>query len=125
MTARPTRASRRKAERGGRFAEWLAAMLLRLKGFSILTTRFRTGAGEIDIVAQRGGLVVFAEVKARSTVDAAIGSVTPYARHRIAAAAKVFLSRKRHLADKMIRYDIVAVAGWRIRHLPDAWRDMV
>ncbi len=105
-------------------AESLAAMLLRFKGFSILETRFRTGAGEVDIIARRGGLLIFVEVKTRHNIDAAIESVTPRARHRIAAAAKVFLSRKRHLADTMIRYDIVAVAGWRIRHLADAWRDV-
>lgn len=120
---RQTEQARRSAERSGRVAEWMAAMLLRLKGYSILTARFRTGAGEVDLIARRGQLIAFVEVKARRDFDAAITAVTPKARQRIGAAARVFLSRKRHLADAQVRYDIVAVAGWRIRHLPDAWRD--
>lgn len=123
MNARPTRASRRRAERGGRFAEGLAAMVLRLKGFSIIARRFRSGAGEVDLVARRGRLLAFVEVKSRRELDAALEAVTPYARRRIGAAAQSFLSRNQHLADCAVRYDIIAVAGWRVRHLTDAWRD--
>ncbi|MFC2951361.1 YraN family protein [Marinicaulis aureus] len=123
MSAAPTRRSRQSAERGGRRAEMLAAMLLRLKGFSILASRHKTPLGEIDLVARRGRLVAFVEVKARAHHDAAIEAVTYGARRRIAAAAGLFLSRRRDLADCAMRYDIIAVAGWRLKHLPDAWRD--
>jgi putative endonuclease len=119
----PTTASRRTAERGGRRAETLAAMLMRLKGFSIIAARHRTPLGELDLVAKRGKLIAFVEVKARASRDAAVEAVTYGARQRIRGAAGLFLSRRPDLADCAIRYDIVAVSGWRLEHLPDAWRD--
>ena len=123
MNARPTTASRRKAETGGRRSEMLAAIFLRLKGFSILSQRERTPGGEIDLVARRGGLLIFAEVKARKAFDAAVLAVTPAARRRIGRAAQLYLSRHPDLARCAVRYDIIAVTGWRVRHLADAWRD--
>ncbi len=123
MTARPRALSRRAAERRGRIGEWAAALMLMLKGFAIIERRFRAPAGEIDLIARRGRLLIFVEVKAHARHDAAIEAVTPRARRRIGAAARAFLARKRHLADCEIRYDIVTMAGWRLRHLPDAWRD--
>lgn len=123
MSPHPTTDSRRKAETGGRRSEMLAAMALRLKGFSILAQRVRTPGGEIDLVARRGGLLIFVEVKARKDFDAAVLAVTPAARRRIGRAANLYLSRRPDLARCAVRYDIIAVRGWRVRHLPDAWRD--
>ena len=115
--------ARRRAERTGRRAEWAAAMLLRLKGFSILERRWKTPAGEIDLVAKRGNLVVFAEVKARAGLDDAVDAVTPKARRRISAAAALFFASRPRLADCGVRYDMILVAGLRMRHIADAWRD--
>ncbi|WDI32877.1 YraN family protein [Hyphococcus flavus] len=123
MSARPSTDRRRRAELSGRIAEWGAAILITLKGFAILARRYRVPAGEVDLIARRGRLLVFVEVKARAELDAAIEAVTPRSRHRISAAAKAFLSRHAHLADSEVRYDIIVFAGWRMRHLPDAWRD--
>lgn len=114
---------RRKAERDGRRAEQLAAFLLMLKGFSILARRYRTPAGEIDLIAKRGRLLVFAEVKARKTEDGAVEAVIAPARRRIERAARLYLARKGHLAECVMRYDILAVSGFRVRHKPDAWRE--
>ncbi|MEQ8935567.1 MAG: YraN family protein [Amphiplicatus sp.] len=116
-------ATRAKAEKGGRRAEFLAALFLQFKGFSIIARRFRSSAGEIDIAARRGKLVILAEVKARASFESAVLAVTPRARKRIEAAGRTFLSRQRGLEDCALRYDIIAVSGWRIRHLPDAWRE--
>ncbi len=115
-------AARAEAEKGGRRAEFLAALFLQLRGFSILARRYRSPAGEIDIAARRGDLLVLAEVKARGAFDDAVLAVTPRARKRIEAAGRMFLARRRGLEDCAVRYDIIAVSGWRIRHLPDAWR---
>lgn len=123
MSSVRTRETRRKAERGGRRAELLAAFLLRLKGFSIIATRMRTPLGEIDIVARRRRLVAFVEVKARATRDAGVSAVTPQARRRIERAAGLFLARRADLANCALRYDVIAVSGWRLHHLPDAWRE--
>ncbi|MEZ5893925.1 MAG: YraN family protein [Parvularculaceae bacterium] len=115
--------ARQRAEREGRRAEFIAGLYLRLLGFSIVTERARTPSGEIDLVARRGPLLVFAEVKRRASLDEAVLAVTPAARARIENAVKSWLSRHPHLAGSMIRYDIIALAGWRLRHLRDAWRD--
>lgn len=117
-------AKRQKAEQIGRRAEWLAALLLMFKGFSILERRLKSPAGEIDLVAKRGRLLIFVEVKARANADHAVEAVTPRNRRRVSAAAEMYLSRRPMLAECMRRYDIIAVAGWRMRHIPDAWRDL-
>ena len=79
--------------------------------------------GEIDVIARRGSLVVFAEIKARKNIDDAVLAVHQQARHRITAAAGLFLSKNPDLAYSTMRYDIIAIAGWRIRHVKDAWRE--
>lgn len=123
MTPRPDSAARRRAEKSGRRSEWLAALWLQMKGYSILAMRVKTPSGEIDIVARRGKLIAFVEVKARADADTAVLAVTAKAQRRICAAARMFLARRHGLADCQVRYDIIAVAGWRIRHIASAWRD--
>lgn len=111
------------AERGGRRAEWLAALAFALAGFSVLDRRFKAAGGEIDIVARRGGLLVFAEVKARPSLDEAVFAVTPRNRRRVEAAGRAYLARRPRLAVCAIRYDVVAVSGWAVRRIAGAWRE--
>lgn len=117
------RRGRVKAERGGRRAETVAAMLLFLKGYEILARRFEAQGGEIDLVARKSGTLVFVEVKARRAMDAALFAVTRPSRLRIEAAARSFLARYPRFAEFGVRFDIVALAGWRWRHVRDAWRE--
>lgn len=112
-----------RAERSGRLAEALAAWAYRLRGFQILGRRFKAAGGEIDIVARKGGLLVFVEVKRRADVDAALYAVTYKNRRRLEQAVKVWLSRNPRQAGLDIRYDIAAVAGWRVEIAESAWRD--
>ena len=116
-------AARKRAEVVGRKAEHLAAWFLRLKGFSIMAQRYKAPVGEIDLVAKRRHLLIFVEVKARKTIDAALFAVSTHNSRRISAAAAAYLARHPHLAQCDMRYDIIAVAGWRLRHVTDAWRD--
>ena len=62
---------RHSAEKRGRSAETIAALYLRLKGWRILARRARVPGGEVDIVARRGKVLAFVEVKARATESAA------------------------------------------------------
>ena len=57
--------NREAAEKRGRGAETLAAVWLRLHGWRILARRARVPGGEVDIVARRGRVLAFVEVKAR------------------------------------------------------------
>lgn len=60
-----------------------------IKGYRILAIRYKTRVGEIDIVAQKGDLVVCAEVKARDTDEAAIFAVSATAQARIRSASDI------------------------------------
>ena len=115
-------ADRKQAEKRGRRSEYFAAISLVLKGYSILELRYKTPMGEVDIIARRGRLIAFVEVKARSSIDEAVSSVTYKSRQRICAAGEAYLSRHR-LDDFEQRYDVIAVRPWRWpAHVRDAWR---
>ena len=112
------------AERLGRGAETLAAWRLRISGYRILARRERTPMGEIDLVARRGRVIAFVEVKARGDLDTAAFALQPRQQARIARAAALFLARRPDLAVLSPRFDVVLVAPWRWpRHLADAWRE--
>ena len=115
--------SRQRAERKGRWAELRASLLLTLKGYQIIERRYKSPLGEIDIIAKRGDLLAFVEVKARQSRESAINAVSHTAQRRICAAAGMFFSRRPDLATFDVRYDIIAVTGWRMFHLRDMWRD--
>lgn len=116
-------ARRRLAERRGHGAERLAALLLRLKGYRVLARGFRLPVGEIDLVAARGGIIAFVEVKRRGDLAAAIESISTRQRRRIARAAEAFMAGRPDLAGKDQRFDVVLVAPRRLpRHILDAWR---
>jgi putative endonuclease len=113
---------RRRAERFGRWAELAAVWRLRLKGFRILHQRYRSRAGEIDLIARRGNLLVFVEVKARGDIEAAAYAISPRQRRRIIRAGESYIAAKPQLAALDLRFDAVLVAPWRLPiHLPGAW----
>ncbi|MDX1293273.1 MAG: YraN family protein [Hyphomonas sp.] len=121
--ARRSTPGRQAAEKRGRTGEALAAFYLRLKGYRILARRVRTPVGEIDLIAEKAGIVAFVEVKARRQADAALGAVTPQSWHRIARAADHWMARRPHYADHGWRYDLIAITPGRLpRHVRDAWR---
>lgn len=116
------RPDRVAAFRTGISAESRAAALLIAKGFRILARRWRSPAGEIDIVARRRHLLIFVEVKARATLDHAAESVTPHQRQRIAAAAEIWLAQHDVRAITDIRLDAVLIAPGRLpQHIPAAF----
>ena len=116
-------AKRTAAKKRGRTGETLAALFLRLKGYRIRAQRVRTPVGEIDLIAEKAGVIAFVEVKARKQADAALGAVTLQSWQRIARAADHWMARRPHYADYGWRYDIIAVAPQRLPvHIRDAWR---
>jgi putative endonuclease len=116
-------ARRRMLERSGRRAEAAAALWLQLKGYRIIERRARTPLGEIDLVAARGKMLVFVEVKSRSSFGMALEAVTPELRSRVAQAARLWVSRHRKMQDWLWRFDIVLLSPGRLpRHMRDAWR---
>ena len=116
------RTRRRRAERRGRLAELLCRWHLRLHGWRIVAAGWRCPAGEIDILARRGGVLAIIEVKSRRDLAGAAEAVLPRQRRRIARAASAFLLLRPDLAELALRFDVMLVAPLRPpRHLPDAW----
>ena len=120
MTRGP--ADRRRAERRGRSAERLALLLLLAKGYRPVARRAKTPLGEIDLLVRRGTVLAAVEVKARPTLTDAAGAIAPRQWDRVARALSWYVSGRPALAGLDLRFDAVLVAGWRARHVPDAWR---
>jgi putative endonuclease len=115
-------AQRRIAFRFGLSAESRAAALLIAKGYRILARRFRTPLGEIDIVARRRGVLVFVEVKARDSFDAAAEAIGKRQQSRIISAAQMWLAGHPEDATRDMRFDVVLVVpGCVPRHLQAAF----
>jgi putative endonuclease len=119
-----TTSERRQHEKQGRAAETRAAWALRLKGYRVVARRVRTPAGEIDLVARRGDVVAFVEVKARATYAQAAGSVSPGQRRRIVRAAAHYIAANPHVAGMTQRFDAVLVMPrkWP-HHVISAWHE--
>lgn len=116
-------ARRRAAYRNGRWAERLCRFALRLKGYHVLEACYRSGVGEIDIVARRGEVLAVVEVKARRSLREAAEAVSPSQRARLVRAGSAFLSRNPQLNGLTLRFDAMLVTPWSWpRHLVDAWR---
>jgi putative endonuclease len=101
---------RRDAHLYGLKAESIAALFLRLKGYTILARRFVVSGGEIDLIARRGGSIAFVEVKARADLEVAAIAISATKRRRIARAARVWLARNQWAAGLTLRGDAVFVA---------------
>jgi putative endonuclease len=94
----------------GKIGEDLAVRELERRGYAITARRYRTRCGEIDIVAERDGVLVFVEVKARGDAEfgTAAEAVTPWKQRRLTRMARDYLTRE-HIADRPCRFDVVTV----------------
>ena len=112
----PPAPERQVAFKFGISAESRAAAYLIAKGYRILARRYRSPAGEIDIVARRRGLLVFVEVKARERLDDAAEALIGRQQRRIIAAAEIWLAHHPDIGDMDIRFDVVLVAPKSLPH---------
>jgi putative endonuclease len=114
---------RRRAHRWGLSAETRAIWYLRLKAYRILARRFKVGGGEIDIIARKGRLLVFIEVKARTTLGDALEAVDGRSQRRIEAAASTWGQKYPYYERLDWRFDIIAIVPGRWpHHIIDAFR---
>ena len=117
------RFARKQAEARGRRAERLAALWLQLKGYRILARRGRLPVGEIDLIARRGAVIAFVEVKARNERRVGETAVSGTAWRRISRAAESWMAANPFLTRINWRYDLVIVRPYRLPiHLRDTWR---
>lgn len=112
------------AWKSGLRAELFCRWFLRLKGYRILGRRvIIPGAGELDIIARRGYVLAFIEVKSRVDMSTAVDAVSTCQRRRIARAAEAFVIRNRDCNGCDWRFDVMLVTknSWP-HHIVDAWR---
>jgi putative endonuclease len=110
----------------GDAGEGAAAELLRSRGYRIVARNHRCRRGEVDLVAEKGELLVFVEVRTRATE--AFGSpeetVSPAKQRRVLAAARDFLARWRG-PERGARFDVVSVVdspqGPKLQHFENAF----
>ncbi|WP_367925797.1 YraN family protein [uncultured Ruthenibacterium sp.] len=98
----------------GAWGESMAARYYRNRGYRLLDKRYRTRFGEIDLIAEKKGMLVFIEVKTRSSNQIAQPreAVTKDKQRRIILTAQNFL-QKYDFSDFLVRFDVVEV-------IPDA-----
>ncbi|MBN1824757.1 MAG: YraN family protein [Candidatus Eisenbacteria bacterium] len=110
----------------GRLGERLAAAFLENAGHRILDRNYRTPRGEIDLITEEGGDLVFVEVRLRSGTGfgGAAGSVGPGKRRRLVRAAERYLLEAGD-PDRPCRFDVVSITAegdsHRIEHLRNAF----
>jgi putative endonuclease len=122
MTA--ARSARGTAARlAGRRAEVVAALWLMAKGYRILGFRLKTRQAEIDLLALRGKTLAVVEVKRRTSLLAALETVTFDQRSRLRRAGAAVAASRPALAGAAVRLDLIALAPGKLpRHIPDAWK---
>jgi putative endonuclease len=110
----------------GALGESRAIEHLRARGFRIVARNQRCGGVEIDVIARRGGLVVFVEVKTRRSRRLGLPEDAVDARKqaRLVAGASAWL-REHPGAAARIRFDVIVCEGepgaLRVRHLEGAF----
>lgn len=120
---------------GGIEAEEIAATHLQHNGYRILARRYKCKQGEIDIIAEKDGLIAFVEVKSRRSelLDDPIGKT---GKRRIAGAALQYISENPEISNYEMRFDFIFVDSRnplphteqadsppdnRIQHIESAW----
>lgn len=113
----------RAAHARGIHAEAAAAAALVRDGWTILATRLRTKAGEIDLVAEKHGLLAMVEVKARPRLTDAAMALTARQQARLLAATDIVLAEHPDWGAAGVRFDLLVVdAAGRVRRIADAFR---
>lgn len=110
----------------GRTGEAVAAKYYRQRGYLLLNHNYRTRLGELDLVLYKGGTLVFAEVKTRTSAGRAspAEAVDFRKQQRLIAAAQQYLQQSPY-ADASIRFDVVEVlprpGGWQVHCIVNAF----
>ncbi|HEY0140983.1 MAG TPA: YraN family protein [Thermoanaerobaculia bacterium] len=113
------------SKRLGFLGELLAALLYLMRGYRLVARNLRLPAGEIDLVARRGGITAIVEVKTRQSLTAGEGhdAVDRRKRERLVRLGDQYLARA---PNARLRYDIVSLywtgCWFQVTWLPDAFR---
>lgn len=120
MTRRFARGSPTQSR--GSEAEAAAERYLAARGYRVLDRNHLCRGGEVDLIVEKGELVCFVEVRSRADVrfGSAAATVTVAKQRKVVRAAKDWLWRRR-IDARPVRFDVVAITGRAIEHLPGAF----
>lgn len=106
----------------GNAAENKAVKYLKKQGYKIVNRNYRCPLGEIDIVAEDNGILVFVEVKYRNSDEFGSGleAITKTKQNRIITAAKFYLV-KNNISNTICRFDCIEVTQEGINHIISAF----
>lgn len=106
----------------GKYGEEIATEYLIKLGYRILENNYRNCFGEIDIIAEEGGTLVFIEVKLRNLISYGhpVAAVDIWKQKRLSKTAAGYISEKR-FSDKPCRFDVVSVYKGKIELFRDAF----
>ena len=121
MSVRRRRGSQAHAR--GLRAEDAACAALARDGWTVLDRRVRTAAGEVDVLAEKDGLLAIIEVKARPRLADAAAALSPRQRTRLLGAADIVLATHPTWGINGVRFDLLLVdAAGSVRRIADAFR---
>lgn len=106
----------------GQAGEEAACAFLERQGYRVVARNHQVRGGEVDLIAQKGELLVFAEVRMRSSQAFASpeATVTRGKQRKVVLAALDWMQRHGG-ARHAIRFDVLAVTGQEVLHLPNAF----
>lgn len=110
----------------GKAGEDLAVEFLKSLGYKIIHRNYYSQYGEIDIIALDNDLLVFLEVKTRtSNLSSALSSVSYAKQLKLSQTASFFLSQNHQYEDHFTRFDLVVILkkpdSTKIQHYKDAF----
>lgn len=107
----------------GVLGEDAACKYLESKGMVLLSRRYHSPYGEIDLVMQDGHILVIVEVKLRenASVEECAYSITPNKQRRLCLTARCYLAE--HPMDCPVRFDALLITRSGILHIPNAFEE--
>ncbi|OUS12317.1 hypothetical protein A9Q97_06195 [Rhodospirillales bacterium 47_12_T64] len=119
----PHNSKRVEAQKRGKYAEQLASWFLRFKGYQILVTNYKTSVGEIDLIAKRGNVLCFIEVKKRASKSIAAHAISSKQKARIIRASELYLKQNSNYQILGKRFDAILIGATVIPyHITNAWQ---
>ena len=113
----------------GRRGEDDAVRFLEGRGWRILGRNVREGRKEVDVIAMKGRVLAFVEVKCRtgSLFGHPAEAITWKKRREIASVARAWLRGRSLPEDTLVRFDAISIlrppgGDLSVEHVPDAWR---
>lgn len=107
----------------GKKGETKAVLFLKKHGYKILETNFKNKIGEIDIIAEKDNIIVFVEVKNRSTYGFGrpIEAVDFRKQSKIKKVAEIYLMIKNKYYND-VRFDVIEICDTSINHVKNAFQ---